>query len=90
MVVHLLGVMCGAAANPDGPRDCGFFLFVIDPRLMHSGGGFERKVSDHVGSIRSSRPLDAEKPLRVPFERSHAERRNRIALDHGHASGPDP
>ena len=29
--------------------------------------------------IRSARPLDAEKPVRMPFDRSAAERKRRMA-----------
>ena len=88
MVVHLLGMMCGAAANPDGLRDCGLFLFAVDPGLLHPAGGFEHLVSDYVDSVRSSRPLDPDKPLRAPFERSFAERQARIAR--GTVPVPDP
>ena len=87
LMVHLLGMMCGGAANPAGLRDSGFFLFVIDPRLMHPAADFEQAVSDYVETIRSSRAVDADQPLRIPFERSVAERQARIAQ--GTISIPD-
>lgn len=86
--VHLLGILCGAAANPAGLRDCGFFLFVVDPHALNPFGDFEHQVSDYVDSIRNSRSVDAGQTLRIPFERSHAERQER--LTRGTLDIPDP
>lgn len=81
MVVQLLGMMCGAAAAPDGLRDCGFFLVVVDPALLTSAEDYQQKVSDYAERLRATRPLDSSKPVRVPFERSAAERAKRVAAN---------
>ena len=81
MVVQLLGMMCGAAADPGGVSDCGFFLFVVDPGLLTSAEDYRQRVSAYADSLRSTRPLDPAKPVRVPFERSAAERERRRAAD---------
>lgn len=73
MVVQLLGMMCGAAA-PDGLRDCGFFIMVVDPDLLSAPGAFPSRVCEYADQLRSTRPVDPERPVRVPFERSAAER----------------
>ncbi|WGS55275.1 Ldh family oxidoreductase (plasmid) [Paraburkholderia sp. D15] len=79
MVVQLLGMMCGASAAPDGLRDCGFFLLAIDPSILTSADEFRQRVSAYVDSIRATRPVDESRPVRVPFERSVAERARRFS-----------
>ena len=81
VVVQLLGMMCGAAADPVGVSDCGFFLFVMDPGLLTSAEDYRERVAAYADSLRATRPLDPAKPVRVPFERSAAERERRRAAD---------
>ena len=81
VVVQLLGMMCGAAADPVGVSDCGFFLFVVDPGLLTSAEDYRERVAAYADSLRATRPLDPAKPVRVPFERSAAERERRRAAD---------
>lgn len=81
MVVQLLGMLCGAAAAPNGLRDCGFFMLVVDPAALTSAEDYKTRVSNYAASLRATRPLDTAKPVRVPFERSRAERARRIADD---------
>lgn len=87
MVVHLLGMMCGGATDPNGLRECGLFLIAVDPDVLHPAGGFERLVSEYTDSIRVCRPIDPDEKLRVPFDRSHAQRQ--AALARGTISIPD-
>ena len=79
LVVQLLGMMGGASAAPPKLRDCGFFMLVIDPNLLTDGDDYARRVSAFANSLRDTRPLDPAKPVRVPFERSAAEREKRRA-----------
>lgn len=79
LVVQLLGMLCGAAAAPDGLRDCGFFVLVVDPGLLTSAEDFKHRVADYADSIRSTRPVDPQTPVRVPFDRSITERSRRLA-----------
>ena len=81
MVVQLLGMMCGADAAPPVVRDCGFFLLVVDPGLLSSADDFKRRVAAYADSLRATRALDPDKPVRVPFERSERERARRVAAD---------
>ncbi len=81
VVVQLLGMMGGAAADPVGVSDCGFFLFVVDPGLLTSVDDYRQRVSAYADSLRTTRPLDPAKPVRVPFERSAVERERRLVAD---------
>ncbi|GGF33764.1 Ldh family oxidoreductase [Subtercola lobariae] len=79
LVVQLLGMMTGAAAAPVGISDCGFFVLAVDPELFGSADDFQARVAEYAESIRSTRPVDAQTPVRVPFDRSIAERSRRQA-----------
>ncbi len=79
MVVQLLGVLCGAAAAPDGLRDCGLFMLAIDPAVLTDAAQFKASISAYAASLRATRPERAGVPVRVPFERSAAERNRRRA-----------
>ncbi len=79
LVVQLLGMMTGASAAPQGLRDCGFFMVVVDPALLTDVDDYKQRVSDYAESLRATRPLDPNLPVRVPFERSDAERAKRLA-----------
>ncbi len=79
MMVQLLGMLAGADAAPVGLRDCGLFALVVDPGLLTSGEDFARRASAYADSVRATRPVDPTNPVRVPFERSAAERDRRRA-----------
>jgi len=81
MVVQLLGMMSGASVMPVGGVDCGFFMVVIDPGLLTDPHTFRHKVSDYAESLRTTRPINPSRPVRVPFERSAAERARRLQDD---------
>ena len=40
---------------------------------------FKASVSEYATAVRGARPVDGGEPVRMPFERSAAERRRRIA-----------
>ena len=82
LMAQLLGMMCGAPAEPP-PRESGigFFILVIDPELLTSGDDFRRRVAEYSERLRSTKPLHQDAPVRVPFERSLRERTRRIAED---------
>lgn len=78
LVVQLLGMMCGAEAAPKGLRDCGFFVLVMDPGVLNSAGDYQDRVTKFADDLRATRPLNPEHPVRVPFDRSRAERVRRL------------
>ena len=81
MVVQLLGMLCGAAAAPNGLRDCGFLLIAINPDVLTEAEDFKQRVADYAVSLRATRPLDPDRPVRVPFERSATERAMQLEKD---------
>ena len=79
MVVQLLGMMGGASSKPRKTHDCGFFMLVVDPELLSSAEDYQKRVAEFADGIRSTRPVDPSRPVRVPFERSAADRERRRA-----------
>lgn len=82
MSVQMLSMMAGQA-NAHGPwgdgADFGYLVVVVDPGLFGDRDAFRQAVSDYADEIRRSRPIDPVVPVRIPFERSHAERARRLA-----------
>jgi LDH2 family malate/lactate/ureidoglycolate dehydrogenase len=79
MVVQLLGAMCDAPVISPAMREMAFLIIVIDPKLLMPDGEYPSRVSELSYAIRSARPLDVDKPVRMPFDRSASDRRRRIA-----------
>jgi LDH2 family malate/lactate/ureidoglycolate dehydrogenase len=79
LVVQMLGALAGASYAPDGLQDCGFLLVTIDPDLLTDGDDFRRRTTHYADSVRAARPLDPSVPVRMPFDRSTAERERRHA-----------
>ena len=42
-----------------------------------SAEDYQQRVAEYADSLRATRPIDSETPVRVPFERSAAEREKR-------------
>lgn len=79
LVVQLLGVLAGAASAPEMLRDCGFFLMALDPEILAGKDYFTTEATRFATSMRATRPIDPAKPVRMPFERSAAERNTRLS-----------
>lgn len=79
MVVQLLGMMAGQVSAPAHLQDCGFFVVVINPELLGDADGYKQRVAAYAEHVRSTRPVDPAQPVRVPFDRSLAERERRRA-----------
>jgi len=56
-------------------------VIAIRPDLLTDVGEFERAVADYAESVRASRPVEGGPPVRMPFDRSRAERRRRLSED---------
>ncbi|MBB5159846.1 Ldh family oxidoreductase [Saccharopolyspora phatthalungensis] len=72
MVVQLLGMMTGAAADPPGVSDCGLFVLLVDPGTLTDAENYRRRVAAFADSIRATRPVEDGGAVRVPFDRSVA------------------
>src|SRR5215208_3320262 len=81
VVVQLLGVLAGSAAIPPELAGFGMVVITVRPDLLTSADEFAHSVAAYVESIRSARPVAGGPTVRVPFDRSRAERKRRLAED---------
>jgi LDH2 family malate/lactate/ureidoglycolate dehydrogenase len=79
MSIQLLGMLAGQVNSRTQLGDCGFFIMVVDPALFGDAEEFKQRVSAFADELRSTQPVDPAVPVRVPFERSAAERTRRLA-----------
>ncbi len=80
VAIQLLGVLCGMAPLPTGDDGWSFLIVALDPSLFGSRSGFEERAAALAEGIRATPPVDGVEAVRMPFDRSRAERRRR-ALD---------
>lgn len=81
IVVQLLGAMCASPALPSGMHDFGCLFVVMSPNLLMPVEEFKASVSEYAAAVRATRPVEGGPPVRMPFERSAADRRRRMAAD---------
>lgn len=81
IVVQLLGAMCASPAIPQGLHDFGCLFVVMSPGLLMPTDDFKRAVSDYAAAVRGTRPVAGGPPVRMPFDRSAADRRKQAATD---------
>lgn len=74
LVVHLLGMLAGASAAPEGLSDCGFLAVIVDPSALGDAADFGARAAAFAESVRATRPLEGGTAVRVPFDRSAALR----------------
>ncbi|WP_233831358.1 Ldh family oxidoreductase [Paraburkholderia sp. ZP32-5] len=81
VVVHLLGMLAGSPMMPGELRDFGFLAIAVRPDLLTSLDDYKAAVDGYADVIHATRPVENGAPVRMPFERSIAERAARIAAD---------
>ena len=81
IVVQLLGALAGSPAIPGELAGFGMVVIAIRPDLLTSADDFARKVASYADSVRSARPIEGGPPVRMPFDRSRADRKRRLAAD---------
>lgn len=79
IVVQLLGALAGSPALPPELAEFGIVVITVRPDLLTSPDEFARTVSAYAKSVRGARPVEGGAPVRMPFDRSRAERRRRLA-----------
>lgn len=82
LAIQMMAMMVGQAnrlATATEPYDCGFFLTAWDPGLFGDPAAFRQAISGYVAEVEATRPLDPDRPVRVPFARSAAVRAERLA-----------
>lgn len=81
IVVQLLGALAGSPAIPPEMAGFGMIIIAIRPDLLTDANEFQRAVAGYAESVRNARPVAGGSPVRMPFDRSRAERRRRLAED---------
>lgn len=81
IVVQLLGALAGSPAIPDELAGFGMVIIAIRPELLTTAEAFAREVAAYADSIRSTRTIEGGPAVRMPFDRSRAERKRRVAED---------
>lgn len=61
--------------------DYGCLFVLVSPGLLMPVEAFKTSVKDYAEAVRSTRPVEGGSAVRMPFDRSAAERRRRIAAD---------
>lgn len=79
LAVQLLGVMAGSPAIPPELAGFGFVIVAISPTLFSSEEEYRTQVAQYAEAVRTARPVEHGTPVRMPFDRSTAERRRRQA-----------
>jgi LDH2 family malate/lactate/ureidoglycolate dehydrogenase len=79
LVVQMLGMMAGSPALPPDLAGFGYLMVLMDPGLLTSGEEFKAQVANYAEAVRGSRPVEGGVAVRMPFDRSAAERRRRLA-----------
>ncbi|UZE49264.1 Ldh family oxidoreductase [Rhodopseudomonas sp. P2A-2r] len=81
IVVQLLGIMAGSKPIPPELAGFGFVIIAMRPDLMGSADEFRANVSAYAEAVRGARPVEGGAPVRMPFDRSRADRQRRRDLD---------
>ena len=81
IVVQLLGALAGGPAITGELSGFGMIVITIRPDLLTSPIDFEHSVASYAETIRSSRPIAGGPAVRMPFDRSRADRQRRLDED---------
>ena len=81
IVVQLLGALCDVPVMSPGMREMAYLIIVIDPKVLMPDGDYPERVAEFANAVRSARPSVPGQPVRMPFDRSAAERRRRMQED---------
>ena len=79
IVVQLMGALAGGPVIPPELAEFGFVMIAIDPDLLGSTSEFKAKVADYAETVRQTRPIHPDDPVRMPFDRSRDLRAQRQA-----------
>lgn len=79
IVVQLLGILAGSPPIPPELAGFGYLIVAMRPDLMGPVEMFRENVSAFAKAVRSARPVAGGSPVRMPFDRSRAERQKRLS-----------
>jgi LDH2 family malate/lactate/ureidoglycolate dehydrogenase len=75
--VQLLGMMCNTLPFPPLLAGCGFMILTMSPGMFMEVDEFKKNASEYADAVRAAKSAEAERPVRMPFDRSAEERRQR-------------
>jgi delta1-piperideine-2-carboxylate reductase len=81
IVVHLLGMLAGSPVMPPELAQFGFLIVAIDPAAVTEAAQWKADVAAYADAVRDARPVPGGAAVRMPFDRSRAERGRRLAAD---------
>ena len=79
IVVQLLGALAGSPAIPGELAGFGLLVIAIRPDLLTNADAFAREVAVYADAVRSARSVQGGPAVRMPFDRSRAQRNRRTA-----------
>ncbi|KAF2093357.1 Malate/L-lactate dehydrogenase [Rhizodiscina lignyota] len=71
VAIQLMGALAGAPAHTHESGDWGLLVIVMDPEMFRPIDDFKKEVDSYSETIRSSKPLKGQGPVRMPFDRSY-------------------
>ncbi len=74
LVVQMLGVLAGSEGMTPDLAGFGMLIVAIRPDIFGDAEGFKQRIADYGESVRTARPADPARPVRMPFDRSRAVR----------------
>ncbi len=81
VVVQLLGMLCNVAPMPKGMFGYGCLFVMLRPDLLMPLEEYKSNVSEYARLIRDTRPVPGGNAVRMPYDRSWAERARRLSED---------
>jgi delta1-piperideine-2-carboxylate reductase len=87
IAVQLMGILAGSPPIPPELAAFGYLIIAMRPDLMGPEETFRKDVSAFAEAVRSARPAAGGPPVRMPFDRSRQERKERLA--EGYLEVPD-
>jgi LDH2 family malate/lactate/ureidoglycolate dehydrogenase len=79
LVQILSGAFVGAATIPQGGKNYGYFLQVINPEIFTAIDVFKKEMAELVRAIKAVKPLPEFAEVLIPGERAAEERQARLA-----------
>lgn len=77
--IRLLALLCGLPAFAERGDQFGFLVVALDPSTLLELGSFKDAASELADGIRATAPAGGFDSVRMPFDRSLAERTRRLA-----------
>jgi delta1-piperideine-2-carboxylate reductase len=81
ITVQLFGTMCNIAPIPKGMFGYSCLFVMMRADLLMPAEEYKTNITYYAAKVRKTRPVEGGPPVRVPYARSIAERRQKIKAD---------